>query len=175
MELLRFQKLFSSSFKYGNNNQPLPIVLNFINHDFHQCDCISLLYSAFSSILQHCHGKEMKMKLLYAKVILADICIKLGNTPRALVLLDECSKQFEVIFIIYCKCFILINFLFLFLKCTQNETSIYDNKSHFITYLRGRVFMLRGVCSNNILQFDDAIIYYRAACDLFQISFPRNL
>jgi adenylate cyclase 10 len=83
-----------------------PILLNFINHNFNQCSCTSILYSAFSNIIQHCHGGEMRLKLLYSQVILADICIKLSNIPRALILLDECFAQLNEITVsisLFCK------------------------------------------------------------------------
>lgn len=38
----------------------------------------------------------MSIKLLHSQVILADICIKLDNIPRALILLDEVYKKFDV-------------------------------------------------------------------------------
>lgn len=52
---------------------------------------------------------------------------------------------------------------------------MYDNNSHFITYLRGRVLILRGICSEKMLQYDDAIKYFYTASKLFEISFPQEL
>lgn len=52
---------------------------------------------------------------------------------------------------------------------------MYDNNSHFITYLRGRVLMLRGICSEKMLQSDDAIKYFNAASKIFEIKFPQKL
>jgi hypothetical protein len=52
---------------------------------------------------------------------------------------------------------------------------MYDNNSHFITFLRGRVLMLRGICSKKMMQYDDALRYFFAAGDVFEISLPRKL
>lgn len=50
-----------------------------------------------------------------------------------------------------------------------------DNNSHFITYLRGRVLMLRGICSEKMLQCDEAIKYFYAASEIYEIKFPQKL
>jgi adenylate cyclase 10 len=94
--LFKILHLFIDDIKSTQSHKP-PIVLNFMNYNFNQCNCTSILYSAFSKITQHCYGDEMKMKFLYSQVILADICIKLSNTPRALMLLDECLVQLNEI------------------------------------------------------------------------------
>lgn len=91
--LFKILQLFVDDVKSTQSHKQPPIVLNFINHNFNQCSCTSILYSVFSKITQHCYGDEMKIKLLYSQVILADICIKLSNTPRAMMLLDECLAE----------------------------------------------------------------------------------
>lgn len=50
-----------------------------------------------------------------------------------------------------------------------------DNNSHFITYLRGRVLMLRGICSEKMLQCEEAIKYFYAASEIYEIKFPQKL
>lgn len=85
-------KLFTVNEKLHN-----PIVQNFMMYNFHDCTCNDVLFKAFSQILQHCSRvKEMKMETFYSQVTLADICIKLFNIPRAMVLLDDCSSQLNV-------------------------------------------------------------------------------
>ena len=94
--LLSTIKLFSKNANVESLTKHNSIVLNYINHNFYKCSCISILYSAFSSTLQHCHGDSMRIKLIHAQIILADICIKLQNIPRALVLLDDVYKKLDV-------------------------------------------------------------------------------
>lgn len=84
-------------FSENDENVHHPIVLNFINHNYHHCTCNNVLYKAFASILQHCSQvKEMKMETFYSQLTLADICIKLSNIPRALLLLSDCLPQLNV-------------------------------------------------------------------------------
>jgi hypothetical protein len=52
---------------------------------------------------------------------------------------------------------------------------MYDNSSQFITYLRGRVLMLKGMCLERMMQYDEALKCYYAASDLFEVKFPRKL
>lgn len=101
--LLSTFKLFSKDDNVESLPKRTPIVLNFINHNFYKCSCISILYSAFSRTLQHCHGDSMRINLIHAQIILADICIKLQNIPRALVNLDDVYKKLDVgVLILFC-------------------------------------------------------------------------
>lgn len=96
-KFLNLIRLFSVDDDENIHQHHYPIVQNFMIYNFHDCTCNNVLYKAFSNILRHCSRvKEMKMKTLYSLVTLADICIKLFNIPRALLLLEDCDSQLDV-------------------------------------------------------------------------------
>lgn len=75
-----------------------PLVLNYLNFDFHNCKCDAILHKVYNEMVKHCVGPNLFMKKIETKIELASKCIKVGNTPRANILLQKALSQVNVSF-----------------------------------------------------------------------------
>lgn len=50
-----------------------------------------------------------------------------------------------------------------------------DDESQFKTYLRGKIYVLQGVCLEKLGQIGKSIDLYYKACSTYNIKFPRSL
>lgn len=73
-----------------------PLVLNYLNIDFHNCKCDAILYRVLGEMVTHCVGPKLFMKRVETKIELASKCIKIGNIPRANTLLQRAADQLTV-------------------------------------------------------------------------------
>jgi hypothetical protein len=48
-----------------------PILLNFLNYDFHDCKCNSILFAMYKDMIKHSHGGQNILKLVHTKIQLA--------------------------------------------------------------------------------------------------------
>lgn len=87
-------KLTYSGFKKKEKIRPL--VLNYINFDFHNCKCDAILHKVYIEMLTHCVGPDLFMKMIDTKIDLASKCIKVLNIPRANNLLQRALNQLSV-------------------------------------------------------------------------------
>lgn len=90
------RSMLSSLFRQKEVPKVYPIVLNYLNYNFSNCSCSSILYTLYSKMIDHCHGGDMLLKLIDSKIELANICISRSNIPRAIKLLRRAMFQLEV-------------------------------------------------------------------------------
>jgi adenylate cyclase 10 len=104
-------KLCDMNFKKNNNLKMFPIVLNYDYYNFMNCKCIYILDAALNDIIEHCRERDMIMKLLYSKVLKAEISIRLLNFPLAMDLLQKAMEKLEVKLFKVFSCFISFYFI----------------------------------------------------------------
>lgn len=72
------------------------IVLNYMNYDFLDCKCNTILLKTFNNAIDHCYGAEQTVKLIESRIELASVCIKTSNIPRAQSLLKQAQIELNV-------------------------------------------------------------------------------
>lgn len=75
-----------------------PVVLNYLNYNFRDCKCTSILLNVHKDMIKHCHGGHNTLKLIHTKVQLARINMNIGNFSEAHLQLTRALSQLDVSF-----------------------------------------------------------------------------
>ncbi|KFB35731.1 hypothetical protein ZHAS_00002631 [Anopheles sinensis] len=123
-------------------------VLSYGAYSFVSCSCSMILYSVFSEIVLHSKGAGMLEKCIEANIEWARVCIKMGNIPKAITILEEGERLMELI------------------ETTKNVA--------LVTYLRGRLYTMLATAKYRLEQYDRAIELYYRASSMMGMRFPRS-
>lgn len=83
-------------FKQSKALKIRPVILNFMDYDFQNCQCYVALHEMYNDMIRHCHGGHNMLKLIETKIHLASLCITVQNVPRANFLLTRALTALNV-------------------------------------------------------------------------------